>query len=411
MDDYSLLNIFDYLNFEDWIGIAEVHPRIADVILHYYIIRKLHLNENPITISLEFRKPYFGYSSPSKNAHKLLNSENSTNTILSTLKLFGHAFNHITFAMPRFGNAIAQIFYDHFDKFCKNTTKTIIIQGVDYRALANWTYSFDETTTEIELRSSLDTPISFNTLFPYMKKLSVVKPLEADVQHYPYLTECSTKTFEGDDTNPSVHGLIRLNPQLTRFHTSTYPNSSYVEYVNEMLPNLEALTFRLTIHSRYISDQKIIRFKGVKEFTLDIYTKVPLPIYHHVIESIQFDQLKSFKLDVFEKVFADDKLIAMIATNKGLRKIETNVRMTHEVFNGLLQHLPELEEITIHWHHGMRETLRSFFIENHGLKRFKIDHNGFPMSIRDIQRHVPSNWLIVPNETPYRGYFSFIHKN
>lgn len=412
LDDFSLLSIFDYLSFEDWLRIAGIHPRFADVILQHYIIGQHHLNENPITISLVFNRPYFGYSSASKTHYTLFNAENSTNTILSTLKLFGHAFRHITFEVLRFGNPISRTFFDHFDKYCKTTTKTIVIQSVDYAALVNWPYSFGETTTEVKVRPSLENPIPFNILFPYMQMLTVAKLLEANVQYYPYLKGCSTQTHNGDDKNPLVYELIRLNPQLSNLDTSIRTNTSYVQYLNEMLPNLETLSFRIGIHSHYIDpDQRIIRFKGVKELTIDIHSVIPLHFYRHVIENIQFDQLKAIKLDIFPAVFADAQLIEIIAMNRGLRTIKTNVRMTHEIFNGLLQALPELEEISIHWHHGMRETLRSFFIENVSLKRFNIDHNGFPMGIKDIEESIPSNWQIVPNEIPYSYNFSFIRRN
>lgn len=318
--------------------------------------------------------------------------------------------------MPRFGNAISREFFDYFDKYCQTATKAIVIQSVDYKALANWTYSFGETTTEVEVRPSIEVAIPFNTLFPYMQKLSVVKLLEANVQHYAHLTGCSTQSRYGDEANPLVQDFIRLNPQLSQIHTALlfrqHITISYMEYLNEMLPNLETLSFQIAIYLPVIvPEQRIVRFKGVKELTVDIYNKYTFNSYLQPIENIQFDQLNTLKLVVFPIVFADDHFIEIIGMNKGLSKIETSVRMTHQLFNGLLQALPQLEEILIHWHHDMRDTLASFFNDSHGLRRFNINHSGFPINIDDIKQYIPPNWEIIPNEMPYMDIFSFVRRN
>lgn len=403
LDDFSLLNVFDFVFIDDLITLAETSPRFADIIVKHYIVGELRLHEKAIKIAVGYKYPSFTYADLTNQ--KIIIDTTDPNKILRVIQHFGYVFSHVTFAVSDFGNAETEEFFKHVDKYCKTATKEIKIDSVDYEAIANWTYSFDHTTTKI-LRTGLPSnSIPFSQLFPYMQELSVGHLFEADVQHYPHLTKCSIRSTNSDERDPCVHEFIRLNPQIRHFFTTMTKNASYIEYLSETLPNLEWLGIQMVISSAADSNLNVIRFKRVREFQIILihYNEE----FGQIISNLHFDQLEALTLNVVQGVFAANRFMGFIARNRGLKTIETNVPMTHELFNGLLQQLPELEMISFNWFHGMLDTLEAFFMWNRGLSKINI-HGCYEIRLRDFEQIIQdSNWKVVAISME-RPSFSFV---
>lgn len=403
LDDYSLMNIFDFLYDNDVIAIAEISPRFADIILKHYIIGTLRLHEKPIDLLLGAACPNLMYIDTTNQKAVLTQDPNK---IISALKLFGHIFSHITFDVLAFGNSDTQKFVKHVDCYCKNATKRVIINSVDEKALANWTYSFDHTATEVIVRTDLEKPIQYKKLFPFMQRLAAVNLLNQNIEHYPHLTNYSIQSTLNHD---NVQQFLRLNPQIQHLQIAVRNNVSHVRYLAELLPFLESISLNVEIVSPNI-DPAVIHFKTVKEFTLTISNIDETPVFRNVIGSVQFDQLEMFHLRVFYATSADDQIIEMISKNAGLKRFETNLRMTNETFNGFLQALPELKEISIDWVDEMSNSLETFFVQNHGLTKINFKHF-YLRSEAVFMEKIPLNWHKIPSENSSDGSFSLVRSN
>lgn len=329
------MNILDYLPVNDLIKVAPLSPHIADIILNRYIIGKFRLHEKAITAST-------GILIGETTNEKVYVAHGLSETRLA-LKLFGHLFKHLRYEVERFGTPKWQKLFEYYDKYCPQATKEIDIYSVDENALANWAYSFDQSTTHISIRRN---SIQLNDFFPFMQHLTAHELSNSMVQHYPHLTNCAIISFYDDHRNPNAFELIRLNPQLHHFHTTMRSNVSYLKYVSEMLPDLESLSIKMDIDPRD-TDPETVHFKNVKEFKLVAFTGYGIPRSWSVIGNIRFNQLDVLKFETLSIVYADE-IVEMMAVNKGLKKFETNLRMTPESFSALLQTLPQLEEISIY---------------------------------------------------------------
>lgn len=396
MDDYSLLNIFDQLDFGELLRTAESSHRFADLILTPSFMKKHNLDEKKISIVVG-QTIYIGFSRPDLNLQQFTSSYNQT---LLVVKHLGHMFSELYYEFARFGSDETQKMIEYVEKYCPQTTKNIIISGLDEIFLLNWRHSFDNTTNNVELSGrTIAGSIELNDFFPYMKQLTVHFTREAItkwlVQHFPHLIDFSMKVSFGVDNNDDLMEFIQLNPQLRTFGISLQNNDTFIKYVNEMLPDLETLDIVNVIHAyQVLPNREIIRFKKVKKFTYHISSShLSIANIQHVIVPIAFDQLESLTLFTTEFV-SSDELIDMISLNSELKSVDTNMMLNQAQLLRLLI-LPMLEELSISWDRYKRMSeWKTILLANNRVRRINIRvHNDFVKMI-DFKEFLPSGWKV-----------------
>lgn len=393
LDDYSLMNIFDYLLLSDLIAVAQMNPRFADIIQNRYLISKYRFHEREINGFTRIAHSSLHYIDKRYYYHYITKSLDET---LFVLKQFGHIFKQLRHKVDDFGGPDSQKILEYSDKFCPQAAKMIKICSVDYEPLANWTYSFDETTTHIIIEVYFDYFVPLNVLYPRMKQLTVNNLSASMVQHYPNLTSFSIISRFND---PHVPGFVRLNPQLSYFHAIVSHNASNVEYLNEMLPNMKSLGIRLEVRTPNFNS-KIVRFRNVKEFRLDASVCTTVPEYWNAIDNIQFDQLEVLKLAI--STYSPERIVEIIIKNRGLKKVEVDFQITEALLLELVGALPQLEELTVRFYDGILNSLRTI-LGNYGINTLNIvSCYSQRMSSEDFLDFIPTNWQVVPKQSILR---------
>lgn len=149
--------------------IAGMNPRFADIISDYYIMSKFHLNEKKIIIKLAYLQCGIVYKESNGANIPITNSCNQT---LWVLKRFGRVFSSLRTEVSDFGARRWQIIFEYASKYCRQIqTKEVVISRVDDEALRNWSYTFDYTTSQVEIHHYPQNSISLNALFPFMDHL------------------------------------------------------------------------------------------------------------------------------------------------------------------------------------------------------------------------------------------------
>lgn len=321
---------------------------------------------------------------------------NGLNETLTAMQLFGRSFKRIHYDVAVFGTPSSLDIFEYGDKYCSQATKEITIRRINGKALAKRSFTFDNTTAQIAIHGHIIDSFPLNEYFPFMQQLTVSNLVESIVHHYPHLTKCRIQSpFQNlDHANPNVYELIRLNPQMRELSTRMENSASYLKYLSDMLPHLETLSIILNTNGGIDLAHEIMHFKSIKEFSLYILSSFGEPELRPIIGNIQFDQLEVFKLEATWPVFADNELIQLIAANRGLKKIQTNLQMTIGTFNSLVEVLPELNEISIRWHDEMIESLAAFFMGNGKINRINF-HDCYQIHVDDLQGDIPPNWEIV----------------
>lgn len=395
------MDIFDYLPLYDLLKIAAMSPRCADVISGYAARKLKH-----VTVTTGEQQSFLLYQNIVGNDIQLSSSSDET---FFALKVLGHLVKHIHYEAYSFGNKKIEKLFEYGDKYCSQATKHVVVVSVD-EAVTNWTYAFDHKATQVTINRPLYHPVALDQLFPFMEYLIADEVEESLAKHYPRLTKCILRSAYGDHDNPNVYQLIRLNPQLRYFHTSMNYNATYMKHMSEMLPTLETLSITIDCVSEHVFGSESVRFKKVKNFTLHVDFFENIAELHTFIGDIQFDQLESLKLTIHEIGFTGDGLIEIMRRNRGLKKFDTNAKITQKIVD-LLGALPELEEIKLHCHENVHDLLDSLLTSNQALNRISLHHCDH-LTVGDFEEIDSGEWKLAERYTSYDRFFAFtrIHR-
>lgn len=388
LDDYSLMHIFDHLHLADLMTIAQIRPRFSDIIIDHYIIAKFHMHEHELIINVEsdYRALIFN------TEDRRLYIAESFDKLLSVLMHFGHIFNQLTYEITDFGTPSLEKIVEYVDKYCPQAKKAIFVVTVDRDALANWSYSIEITTPSIGLSIYVPQAFPLNDLFPRMEELKMEKIIESAVEYFPNLTKCSFESVLHPGSYKKAYEMIRLNPQLHSFKTMITNNASFVSYINEMLPNLQSLSFDF-FNVAIVAE--MVRFTRVTEFSLDLsYCGADARI-GQAIDNIKFDELKNLKIRSGFGRF-DANLKEMVRENRGLTSLAIDFSMTRTELTELIQILPDLEELSIYWRSVRRvqilDMMEFLLIGNHKMNQINVYEL---MQANEFVEITPLNWRIA----------------
>lgn len=338
LDEYSLLDIFDWLPFTDLVNMAEMSPRINKIIEAYYIVHKYHLDERSILIDASDHS----YSIIDSDTNDIL--INSYSGILHFLRNFGSILRHVE--ISRFicdDRKFAQII--HFvQKYCKDTLEIIDLRNEADLSIDLWDASF-QRVRNVSI-SNFKRPKNLSHIFPNIQSLSVTLYQKIDFDEL-YLPKLKHLSFRQIDVNCDINFLkntIRLNPQLQSIHIDRFLDIDFMQFLTEHLRDLEYLSVK-NYQFDYSANENLanISFPNVKKFSTGYFcdsgTTNPFPL--------NFDQLEILKIQTRRLI---PKLNYFITQNKHLKSLVLEWTVLRvEDLDLLITELPELIAIRILW--------------------------------------------------------------
>lgn len=397
LDEYSLLDIFDWLPFNDLVNMAEMSPRIHEIIEAYYMIHKYHLDERSIIIDA------------SDHSYSIIDSD--TNDVLI------HSYSGVLYFLRHFGSVlkhleISRYFCDdmkfaqiiHFvQMYCKDTLEMIDLRNEADISIDLWDASFPRVRN-VSI-SNFSRPKNLPHIFPNIQNLSVTLYQKIDFDHL-YLPELKHFSFRQIDINCDINFLkntIRLNQQLQSIHIDRMLDTDFMQFLTENLRNLTNLSVK-DYPFDYSANKNLanISFPNVKKLSVgycsDSDTSNPFPL--------TFDQLEILKL---RTPYLTPKLNNFIKQNKQLKSIVLQwVRLQVDDLNFLITELPELFEIKMKWTDDITPAqLIEILNRSHTLRFLSIftDNDVGPL-LRIIE--ADSGWnLVEDNSTEWEKRISF----
>lgn len=365
MDDFSLLNIFDFLEFGDLANIATLGQRYEQLVAHHYFAPKYGLVESFAHISLsnfdtETRATYTNANKPhSPNLYTI-----GYDRLFSVLKVFCSKFSHITIATNYILHNIdaTRKVANTINDYCPNTPQTIKMDLPPSTVNLNFTFN---NATDINIHFA-GYPAHYGheieRIFPHMTSLSIDIHAGYNLNHYfPHLKGVSVREDNNGQFNWKT--FARRNPQIRSVRLKFDWDIEHLEQINHIFPILESLHIDLKFRKEERKDGLVanvskwwnafnakplesIHFKNVKHFTMDI------SYYHNErlldgASSIQFDRLESFKLITRSDQFIEEA-IDVITQNAELKRVDVGSHiLTAAQTVRLVNGLPKLEEITL----------------------------------------------------------------
>lgn len=397
LEHYSLLTIFDSLDLRDYYSIAALNDRFHQLIVDHYMIGRHHFNEREITITINEWCTI-------RTAEMQYLADGCDETLL-VLEKFGEVFHNFKIQFNSFGNTQSRKIINAFGKYGKNVDLSIVIQSIAENTLNNWKFQLENVKSVAITATRYIDQMRLIEFFPNIEELSLqCNEMPVIGYHFPNLTKFHIFTFTHDldiSSNSQLFTFLHFNPQLRDFSTPFFNNNhSYINFVNEMLPNLHTLA----IHDISANDNptnEIVVFKNVKSYTfamdrlldrtVDIRNKVP---------SIQFECLESLTFSTsLETTHAYDHLIEVIGQYNTVKSLNLAwTEFTQSQFALLVQSLPELEKLVLAW--KQTDTSNAFFSfldtdESHKRLNFvKVTFHNQP-NVDELVVRFASKWTVV----------------
>lgn len=409
LDDYSLLNVFDLLEFDDLANMATISRRYQQLIIQHYIIPTYGLNQSVILIYIsDIEEKTTIFYLPTGEYEDRINLRSNRRSILSVLEAFCPLFSRLIIDSKFvFDIDVMHEVAESANIHCVSIPQKI---GIDIPLNKSVNLTF-QNAKEIFLRhGERRTAIELDRMFPRMESVTIGLHERIAWNHnFPYLKFVDLvgnynqlfdlKSF--GEQNQQIRGLrIRLNW-----------NPEHLQQVSEIFPNLEYLHIKIggrygkssenDLLSRFrsflgLKRMIIPRFLNVIRFTMDLshmfsysddWTQHNQPL-------IQFDQLKTFKL-VTNSWNLIDNQIDLVTQNRKLLYVDfSSITLSYAQMIRLVEALPNLEEITLKC--VMLQTVEDILslMQNTNLQSINVIVYSETRSVFLGMTTLPANWSL-----------------
>lgn len=404
LDDFDLLCIFDWLKLSDLMNVGVLSPRFAHLIAHHFLIPKFHLNERTFHVKIDENTILKDTGDDDDDDDDFTPIADGYIQTRGILQAFGHVFERIQLEIHPNGHKFAKEMSRIINERCSNAVLEVTLFGVNQKNDAS---QFTlETASIVNLRHisaiGFNETIQLNKTFPRMEQLNVDLGSNMSYlnQYFPHLKGFKLQSSFGIENEYILREFFKLNRQLHSVQTPLFYNPAYLSFINDNLSNLTSLSIR-NVNTQNYSDnrlvQDIVRFKNVKQFSLDLFT------YNcqwndgirERLEAIQFVDLNSFAV-TSNLIDSVDFLIELIVRNNALNAVAIAANeLTFEQLTRLIEKLSDLRTITIEWQRrDTRDILNRFLLR---AVDFKMEYVNIKI-IEDYDLRVDDVLEVIPVE-------------
>lgn len=342
-NNYTILEIFETLNIEDTIKIADMNYALQQILTKHFLLRKFRLHERVVSIG-EPTKPL--YKSESK-------IEEWGDTIavvdpvyaLKFLRNYGHLITRLEVRQPardsnKVWNYILQLYVNEYG--CEHLKELQVHTHFD---TIEWKKPFQKLETLRILKGWLEyvNTTDFNGMFPVLRNLELTatkKPvLNLFELQFPNLKNFTFELHpDNENSTAFFENFLDLNPQIENVVFYGAQNLKDLKSLSEKLQYLETLDVSVKSAS---SDSGIesIHFKNVKQCKLTLLRSTQFIPF-------KFDQLEHLQFN-FNNV-TDDVVMKFLSQQKNLKVLELSTEpLKLEQWSTLLKNMPHLSKVVV----------------------------------------------------------------
>lgn len=409
LNDTALLEVFANLEFNDLLSAAELNPHFQLLVEEHFIIPRYHLDTQPISIFIGWNIFLTDHILDSPLAN------DSVNTI-RILRLFGSVFNHLSVHFVSYTHPDLKQCFEHITKYCENASQEIVLYNVNDNVLSQWKNAFTKANSVIIKGYNMYYPIQLNEIFPRMKRFEIgldhQVALEFLDEYFPRLEYFELNLLHEQTDDKYVRNFIRWNQRLEGLHLKRIGNFEFLQYVNQMLPQLEDLGLENRMINLVDVNNVGIQFENVRKFKLLLCHDDEVDEHQHQqVPSIEFGpSLESFEL-ISTPTASINELIEYIARNKALnRVIIENMELSGEQLIHLIQELPQLKDLTVEInHHTVNSEMAQLAssINNSEVANVTISVDKQGIDTDFVVRIFGRNWVKSNEQLGFRRFLTF----
>lgn len=407
LDDYSLLGVFDHLDFTELVDMADLDPRLNEIIRYHYMIPKYRINQ------LAIRFDDCEGTHISESSLVIYNVAH----ILTFLRNFGDLITDLTF--HNYNNLFliehATEISRHIEKYCSKTLSQFSLINPNYQLISNTQTIFKRVIRlQIWQCNNLD-DFQLSQKYPmveylYLNTKADLNSLGSLAQSYRRLQHLELISYKPLNGGSAVKDLFKLNPQIRHLALRTISDMEMIHFINDNLRQLEKLEI---IYSNELNTNisSRVHFENVTDFTLfEHFTN----LRRDDESPFTFDHLESLEITSTEFTRSVQNLIEQ---NQKIRKLSVILKLITDDLTRVvsaISSLPDLEELVIKWAvgSGIGDLLRQ--IEDNQSKLKKITLMVRIGSDSDsILAEVTANWELINVNIDLRHsdkYFTIVRR-
>lgn len=342
MDDYSLLIIFDKLNFTELLNVADASTIFRELIIDHYMIPKYQLHKKVLRVALS--EVYYDSETENFNIYTF-------SIVLRILRNFGHIITKLYFEAAIYDKAEVAIIAEYVEKYCSRSL--VEITGNDY-PLSKSNQSFEKVHI-VDFRFSHQmTDFQIHRSYPYVEELKIrtYNPVSDDVLVYPcpYLYKLDFHEVQDSKNASFITNFLRLNPQLQTLRLEAFVSLELLLVIRDNVPNLTSLTLAHRKNDFFQSKQ-IIHLPSVDHFTLDViwydlgdFERFPITFDNLISLEISSLALKGLMIDLVKQ---NNEILSLSLPLSNIWDVFTSMVAIH------LHELSKLEVIRLWWSNDM----------------------------------------------------------
>lgn len=383
MDTYSLLGIFDNLNFEELLYTADISARIRDIIETHYMVPKYQIHEKPTFISL--------YDKSDESSAYLVIQK--TLNILKFLRNFGHNIEKIKFDAYGYGDDDT-IISEYIAKYCSNSLNEINLYDGGYYLLnaANETFnqirSLHFAVSEKKLNN-----LEIHRIYPRLERLKIYarRPIASQYLAYefPYLIDLDYSDGESSVDYSTLQRLLEANAQLRSLSINMLTTFEALQMIHDNSPALETLSF-VRREGDFFDANRTIHFESVRNFAVH---KIVTDFDGRDDFPITFEHLNSLEI----AAILNEAMFDLIQRNQKIEMLSISYRVAERSMKRLLNILNDfstLKTITLLWPIHMDSD--EFWTSLNGLKSLTtIKFMSWTRHLDGLSEEMPTNWKHV----------------
>lgn len=360
LDDYSLLNIFDYLKFTELINLASINDEFLEIIRGHIMLPKYRMREKTIRISQQM------LGSVDTN----IISFTELDEILRFLRTFGDLVEKITFDGSGYGIQGRALISRHIQKYCSKTLQQLELIDTGDFLIASTNNSFEKLTKMILQNIDVLIAPQMQEMFPVLFELQLHK----------------SATLSED--------VLKSLSHLRFLHLHDSANLGFLKSASKWLTDLESLKFGYyprELQDFYLETGEPIHFRNVRDLSVIVLGDGDEQRTWDVFP-LAFGELKHLEIFAIDK---DDVPIKLIQANKKLESVSIPWTNDGNAIAAIVRQLQNISMLTFEWPAENHSSLWLALNECRSLQTMKITVWTLLTSVKDWAALLPAEWFVV----------------
>lgn len=343
MDDFSLLNIFDWLYLPDLLELCDTHNRFRELIIAHYVPT---LNIDRKTIQLAS-----SYECSSRkieiDANKI--SIYDGHTALQFLRVFGHLITDIDSYVADLGNLPYRplLIGAYVNRYCADSLQRIKIWNSVGAFTELWKKPFAQLTDIYFANCEFNHSTNLRTILPAINNMEFDSLMnEYCIDHFEHLQHLRISMFgrSSNARNDANVKILQQNQQIQSVHIANLCDFGILRTINSILPKIQHLRLSGMMSTIFLEDNGTVYLDNVNTFELRLTSVMH---FNAMVIPFKFHRLDTFK---YGGLTLTEQWINFIRQQHNLKVLiiweyAINLKQLQLILNGL----PHLDEIRVHY--------------------------------------------------------------